>query len=447
MTQPTAATAAPALAWARRQSEGLLLRLALTPGRLRLAAVLLGVGALLFGVIAAGAADTRSQAASSVAKQTEPLLGEVQSLYVSLSDADATAATTFVTGGLEPPARRRRYERDLRAAAGNLTMLTREVGASAQAGAAVRLLTQQLLVYSGLIETARANNRQGFPVGAAYLRQASTLMRERILPAAGRLYDVEARRLNSDYGSGASTGTLLVVIVAALAMLGLLAGGQVYVTRLTHRTLNVFMVAGTVVLITLGIWMVVGFVTEQNSLASAQRSGSDSVEVLAAARILVLRSQDDESLALVARGSGEQDLADFNTVIRRLGGTDGRGGLLGEAAAIASRSGSSAAIARLARSFVRYRRVHKQVLALETSGKPAAAVKLAVGRGAREARLSSSLDSGMEQQIGAAQRRFASAVDAAMSALGGLWLAIPLLTVTFAALALYGLLQRINEYR
>ena len=447
MAQPTAATTAPAVAWARRQSEGLLLRLALTPGRLRLAAVLLGICALLFGVIAASAAGTRSKATSSVANQTEPLLGEVQGLYVSLSDADATAATTFVTGGLEPPARRARYGKDLRAAAGNLTTLTREVGASAQAGAAVRLLTQQLPVYSGLIETARANNRQGFPVGAAYLREASTRMRERILPAAGRLYGIEARRLNSDYSSGVSTGTFLAVILAAFAMLALLVGAQVYLTRLTHRTLNVFVVAGTVVLVALATWMIVGFVTEQSSLASAQRSGSDSVEVLAAARILALRAQDDESLALVARGSGELDLADFDTVLRRLGGGDGRGGLLGEAAEIASRSGSGAAIARLATSFGRYRKVHQQVLALETNGKPAAAVKLAVGPGAREARLAYALDSGTEQQIVASQRRFASAADAAMSALGGLWLAIPLLTVAFAALALYGLLQRINEYR
>jgi hypothetical protein len=475
MTQPTAATAGPALAWARRQSEGLLLRVGVTPGRLRLAAVLLGVGALLFGVLAAGAAGTRNQAAGSVAKQTEPLLGEAQGLYVSLSDSDATAATTFLTGGLEPPARRERYAKDLRVAAGELTTLTREVGASAQAGAAVRLLTQQLPVYSGLIETARANNRQGFPVGAAYLREASTLMRERILPAARRLYEVEARRLNSDYGSGASTGTFLVVILAAFAMLGLLAGAQVYVTRLTHRALNVFMIAGTVVLVALTTWMVVSFLTEQNSLASAQRTGSDPVEVLAAARILALRAQDDENLALAShegpaqavdqntpRGSGEQDLADFNTVIGRLGRrlgsprpicqdrggqrpcTNGSGGLLGEAAVIASRSGSSTAMAKLGTIYAQYLKVHRQVLVLERNGKFAGAVKLAVSS---EVRLADALDSGLERQIGAAQGRFASAADAAMSALGGLWLAIPLLTVAFAALALYGLLQRINEYR
>jgi len=447
MAQPSSPTAAPALAWARRQRQEILLRLAVTPGRLRLAAVLLILGALLFGVLAAGATSSRSQAAESVAKQTEPLLVQVQGLYVSLSDADATASTTFLTGGLEPPARRAHYERDLRVAAGNLTMLTQDVGTPGQASAAVRVIAQQLPVYGGLIEAARANNRQGFPVGAAYLRQASTLMREKILPAASRLYDVEARRLNSDYSSGTSTGTLLVAIVVALAMLALLVGQQVYLSRLTHRTLNVYMVAGTAVLVVLTAWIVVGFVIEQNRLASAQRTGSDSVEVLAAARILALRAQDDESLALDARGSGEQDIADFNTAIRRLGGPNGRGGLLGEATAIAARNGSTAAMAKLATDFVRYRSTHRRVVALETGGKFADAVRLAVRPRAREVPLASDLNAGLEQQIGAAQHHFADSADSAMAVLSGLWLAIPLLTVAFAALAFYGILKRINEYR
>ncbi len=93
---------------------------------------------------------------------------------------------------------------------------------------------------------------------------------------------------------------------------------------------------------------------------------------------------------------------------------------------------------------MRYLAVHKHVLALETNGKFANAVKLAVGK---EAIRADTLDSGLEQQIGAAQGRFGSTAHDATSALGGLWLAIPLLTAVFASLALYGLLQRINEYR
>jgi hypothetical protein len=101
-----ARTGSPTLASAGRRIAGLRARLTTTPGRLRLAVVLLAVGAIAFGVVAASAASTRRQAAHAVATETEPLLVEAEGLYASLSDADATAATTFLTGGLEPIGRR-----------------------------------------------------------------------------------------------------------------------------------------------------------------------------------------------------------------------------------------------------------------------------------------------------------------------------------------------------
>jgi hypothetical protein len=83
-----------------------------TPGRLSLAAVLLAVGVIVFGVLAASAVSARHRAAQSVASDSEPLLVASEGLYGSLSDADATAATTFLTGGLEARARRERPAHD-----------------------------------------------------------------------------------------------------------------------------------------------------------------------------------------------------------------------------------------------------------------------------------------------------------------------------------------------
>ena len=414
---------------------------------MRLAAVLLVFGAIAFGALAASAVSARRQAAHSVATDTEPLLVTAEGLYASLSDADATAATTFLTGGLEAPAQRERYASDLRAASGQLAALARQAGGSTQARAAVQTLATQLPVYSGLVETARASNRQGFPVGAAYLRKASTLMREQVLPAAGQLYEVEARRLSGDYRSGVSAGTLLAVIAVVCAMLGLLAVIQVRLARLTHRVFSVAMALATALVLALGVWMIVGLIGEQNALGRTQRTGSDAVQVLSAARILALRAQGDEGLALVARGGGEVSLRDFDAVTRRLGSPGEPASLLGEAAAIERRSGSAAAIDRLSGTFARYLAVHRRVVALETNGRFNDAVNLAVGSHAQELSLSDALNSNLVQEISAAQRRFASAAGDATSALGGLWLAIPLLSVLFAALALYGVVQRLGEYR
>jgi hypothetical protein len=419
----------------------------MTPGRLRLAAVLLALGAIVFGTLAASAVGSRRAAAHSAASDTEPLLVAAEGLYASLSDAEATAATTFLTGGLEPPARRARYSGDLQAASGQLATLARQAGGSQQARSAVRTLASELSVYSGLVETARANNRQGFPVGAAYLRQASSLMREALLPAAAQLYEAEARRLGADYRSGVSTETFLAVIAVVCAMLALLIAIQVYLARLTQRVFNVPMGLATALVLALGLWMIVGSIGEQNALSRAQRTGSDSVQVLSAARILALRAQGDEGLALVARGGGEAFLSDFDVVARRMGSAGEPHSVLGEAAAIARRSGQAPAIEGLSETFVRYLALHRRIVALETGGRFKAAVDLAVGSSARELSLADALDSGLARQIAAAQLRFASAAGDATSALGGLWLAIPLLSALFALLALYGVQQRLGEYR
>jgi hypothetical protein len=123
-----------------------------------------------------------------------------------------------------------------------------------------------LPVYTGLVEEARSNNRQGVPVGAAYLRRASELMRTQLLPAAERLSVVEAQRADADYRDGTrNTGLIVAVVLGGLLLVGLVVT-QVAVGRFTNRVLNVPMLVATVILVGLGAWMVVGLVSEQNAL-------------------------------------------------------------------------------------------------------------------------------------------------------------------------------------
>lgn len=421
--------------------------LATTPGRLRMLALLLATTALIFGVVTATAASARRHAADAVAAETEPLLYEADGLYASLSDADATAATTFLRGGIESGARRRRYLNDLRSATSQLTTLTRQVRNSPVAERSVSTISTRLPIYSGLIETARANNRQGFPVGAAYLRQASDLMRTEILPAADRLYAVEAQRLVDDYRSGVGSGTFSVVVLTGLLALAALIGCQLYVTWRTHRVLNVPMLVGTIVLLAVIVWTLAAFSQEQGSLSTAQRKGSDPVEVLSATRILTLRAEGDESLALVARGGGDQFVADFAAATKALGPSEGTQRLLGEASMLATRTDSTAAFAHFRSTLGRYRATHRRIARLEANGRFGDAINLAVGRRAREAPLADELNRSLGAQIATAQHRFAGAAEDATSALGGLWLGIPLLATVVGLLGLLGLFQRINEYR
>ena len=167
----------------------------------------------------------------------------------------------------------------------------------------MRTISDQLPVYTGLVESARANNLQGFPVGAAYLRQASSLLTGTILPAANQLYSIEAQRLGDDYRSGTSNAPLLAVAIAIAFSLVTLIATQIFVTRVSRRILNVWMVLATLVILGVSVWTVVGLLGQRNALIRAQRNGSDSVEVLTASRVLLSRAQSDQSLTLVNRGS------------------------------------------------------------------------------------------------------------------------------------------------
>jgi hypothetical protein len=412
-------------------------RLATTPGRLVLVSILVVVGAVCFGAIATGAEQSRERAAKAARTQTEPLLVQAANLYSALSDANETEATALLSGGLEPPAKRARYLADLRIASNALSALTGEAGTAASTPVALSTIADQLPLYSGLVESARANSRQKFPVGAAYLRAAVLASTTKMLPAADRIYRTEAQRLADDYRTGTSNGSLITFIAAGAVGLILLLWAQWYLARISRRILNVGMLAAAVAVAAVSVWGVVALVNEQNSLASAQQHGSDSVEVLSAATVLLSRAQGDLSLALVNRGADETDSLDFTAISR------GLIPLTRDIPVLARRTGSTAAASRFGTDYASYQAKAAQIKYLENRGKLTAALALEPVTAAISTQLSSDLGG----QINAAQARFKEEAADATSALDGLAFAIPLITVLAAVAALLGLRQRINEYR
>jgi hypothetical protein len=415
-----------------------------TPVRLRLAAAVLAIAALALGAVAGTAATSSREAARSLSGSNEPQLVRAEGVYASLSAADATAATTFLTGGIEPAGRRSQYLRDVDAAGTQLAALAREAGSSSDTRAPAATLAEQLPVYTGLVEAARANNRQGFPVGAAYLRRASELMRTRLLPAAERLYVVQAQRMNGDYRDGTRNVGVIATIVVAAILCALLAVVQLGLARFSNRRLNVPLLLATVLVVGLGLWVGVGLSDGHRALSAAQHKGSDAVQLLSASRVLALRAQRDDSLALVGRGSDTTSLPDFERTMVALRGKQAGGGLLGEARRVALRSGTAGTMAGVGAWLAGFERTHGRVAARVNQGDYTGAVHTYVTDELRQARR---LDTALERGRQAAQQRFASNADRASSDLRGTWLGIPLLALAVAALAVLGLSYRIREYR
>lgn len=419
--------------------------LAATPGRLRLAMALLALSAIVFGIVAAHAAGERRRAGVSVAA-TERLLVSAVELSVSLSNTHATAAFSFLRGKPETAQSRRLYAHQLRQASVGVADLAREIGTSSDSGPAVRRITQTLPVYAGLIENARANNRQGFPVGSAYLRKASKTMRNAILPGARDLYEIEAQKLTQGYRGGVSGATMLAVALAGCALLMLLTWAQVYLARATRRILNPALVMATALLLGLMVWIGVAFTLQQNALTQAQQTGSDPIELLTATRILASRAQADESIALAARGGGEGEprLKDvdrgFQSVTRPIGG------LLAQAADIAG-----APVNAVEGAYRAYLEAHSHVVRQVQRGDFTRAEALAVNRGADGSpstkAAGDALNRALDREVQIAQDRFVDAATRADAALAGLAVGIPALTVLCALLALFGVRQRLEEYR
>ena len=431
-----------------------------TPGRLRSASALLVIGLLAFAAVTTAATEARSRAAGAVATRSAPELVTAENLYGNLADADATASTIFLRAGQEPRQLRRRYLAAVAAAGRQLADVSGSAESSPVARRAVRTISERLPEYTGLVESARANNAQGFPVGAAYLRKASATMHNEILPAATDLYRDAARQLRDNYEAGTSTLTLTLVLVAGLGMLALLVVVQIFVRRRSNRLLNLGLVAATVLVIGLLGWTLIRFAGAHDALNRAQERGSDSVEVLSSARILTLRAQNNENLALIERGTGDVYVAEFERLMNQLGGTDGKSGLLGYAATIADRTGDGSRIRALAPQFTALRDLHSQVRAKDDGGAYTQAVALSVGTSndtmaasfgeagpGQELTAVDKLEHALQDDIARSQVRLASAAQDARSGYGVLEVAIPVFAVIAGLLVLLGLERRIGEYR
>src|SRR6185437_1854415 len=115
--------AAPARRWARRSRTGDRG----TPAILQTLLVGLIIGSLLWGVVTALTVAQHSSAAKEVASTSEPLSLAAQRMYLSLSDADVKATTSFLAhppGGTPMPlSDRQAYDADIANAAADLATL------------------------------------------------------------------------------------------------------------------------------------------------------------------------------------------------------------------------------------------------------------------------------------------------------------------------------------
>jgi hypothetical protein len=413
-----------------------------TARRLALAMAFLIVLGLAAGVAGVSSVQDRAAQVDQVITRGGPLVVAAQDLYRSLSDADATAASAFLTDGPEPVELRERYQADIANASAALATASSGI-TEGQAAEAVAVLSIQLPVYTGLVETARAYNRQGLPVGGAYLREASGVMRDALLPAAERLFEAVSGELD-EARDGAGRFPWFALLLGVVLLVSLIVI-QNRLTRRTNRVLNIGLVVASAAALAAVLWLTLSWWSASGHLDDSRRDGSAQVALLSGARIAALQARSDEAHTLVARGGGGTYEEHYQEVMTRL---VGEGGLLDDATREATDERAESAGAAAMAAALQWQDIHAEVRRLDETGDYPAAVALAIGSDDQSAGSAfASLDEALGDGIGYGNERFVVSAQRADNALDGVGLGVGLLTALLLVGIVVGIQQRLGEYR
>lgn len=271
-----------------------------TPARLWSSLLAVTVSILLLTAAAAvtvrGEADSARQTSGPV--EAQAVYG--QELNYALSDADAAAATGILDSPAPSARFTDRYQADITEADDAITASAVDVSGNQNASAQLQYLQEHLSEYTGLIATAQANNRQGFAVGGAYLREASNLLEGPMLTEAQAV--LQAQEDAQSASAADSGGFAYWPLIAALLVLAAGVWSWRLLAERTRRAVNAGLAAALLGALAVTVW----------SAASSYRAGSDMsvastdfghVSAAQQARGFVAQISADEASSVVSHGA------------------------------------------------------------------------------------------------------------------------------------------------
>lgn len=408
-----------------------------TPGRILTIGVVLSALVIACAFATSTTINDRQQALTTVLDHTEPLAFAAGQLFTTLSVADAAAATAFIAG-TEPRPVRQRYEQAITDAAVSVT----HASSGLTDPDMIQLLGEingQLAVYTGLVETARTNNRAGNPVGSSYLSEASSLMQTQILPDAQRLYEETSQQVDAE--TTASTRIPAPVILVVLATLLFGAFANRWLGRRTRRRVNIGFVAGGMAVAVMILWVGTALVISTTASRSAKSTAAESLKTVTTMAITAQQARADETLSLIRRGDEsarkqsyyeridmmQQQLADY----------------LGREDAI-----DKADLADAEQLLRRWRAADDRINAYIAVGDYQRATEVALGTGEDDStpafeKLDAALSKGIEQS----RQQLRNDIVSARRVLSGATVGAAVLSVIAAIAVALGLWPRLSEYR
>lgn len=408
-----------------------------TPGRI----LTIGIILATLGVLSAFATSTtitdRQTQLTTVLNHTEPLSFAAGRLYTTLSVADAAAATAFIAGA-EPRAVRQRYEQAITDAAVAVT----RAASGLTDEPLVQLLGRinaQLAVYTGLIETARTNNRMGNPVGSSYLSEASALMQQQILPDAQRLYEQTSARVDAETTASTQIPAPVIIVVAMTLLFGAFA--HRWLARTTKRRVNVGLIAGGLAIVVMIIWVGSALAISTAGSRAAKDTAAESLKTVTNLAITAQQARADETLSLIRRGDEDvrkrsyyQRVETMHTQLTEY---------LARKDAIAKSD-----LADADQLLMKWRQADERINAYISVGNYQAATQVALGTGEDDSTPAfDKLDAALSSGIRESRNQLRNDILSARRVLSGTTVGGVVLSVGAALAVALGLWPRLSEYR
>lgn len=285
-----------------------------SPTRLWAMLLAAALAVLLAGSVAGVGLSGRESTAGHTAQATEPLYQDVQELSYALADANATAANALLIGPVAPKADTDRFGSDITLVEQRLSDASQRVTGDATASEQLDNLAEQVPQYAQWIGQALANNRFGYPVAGAYLRQASQMYTGHMLVEVQAVI-AEEQSATQDGMSSASSPDWLTIALCVLALTVLIVVGRM-MARTSRRRLNLGVLGAALAVLALLVWTCVAALGSSSSVDQARTDFSqvslaqDGNSELALAETYVALQQIDRGEDVGQKGGDDQQHAE-----------------------------------------------------------------------------------------------------------------------------------------
>lgn len=257
--------------------------------------------ALVLMLLTNWSSSSARQAVVTIGKDTAPAIISAQSMKASMIRMDASTANDLLYGRDGSKEAEATYEQYREIVGRGIVAASRNVTVAGEQSL-IESLQNNMGLYHQYAAQVRLNSQNGDTVAAvASMRAATTLMQDKIVPAANELDAINLRALEDAYAARQRTAIVVQGLLAVVGILFVIVLGavQVFLMRRTTRILSPFLIAATLVVIALVLRTGLAAADASRDLQIARDDAFMSIHALLQAKADAYDANADQSLYLV----------------------------------------------------------------------------------------------------------------------------------------------------